>query len=43
VHPLTRVWIARGWREHEAIAPPRAAGAPVRGREGAAGGRERRP
>lgn len=37
VHPLTRVWIDREWRQHEAIAMSRASGA--RGREGGGGRR----
>lgn len=37
VHPLTRVWIDRQWREHEAIATSRASGAPARGGVGAPG------
>lgn len=41
VHPLTRVWIDREWREHEPIARTRAAGAPARGGAAASGARAR--
>lgn len=42
VHPLTRVWIDRKWREHEPIAMTRASGAQAREGDGTSGAQARK-